>query len=78
MAYGIDAPGDGKYADSAKCVTEGGQHAATFNNLRKGQYYLFGKGFDTEAGAMIVGGNGYKLSKEEMVDYVLSISTHLK
>lgn len=77
MAYGIDAPGDGKYVDSAKCVNQNGQHVATFNNLRKGQYYLNGKAFDTEQGAMIAGGNGYTLKEETTIDYELAVSTHL-
>ncbi|WP_276131879.1 hypothetical protein [Polluticoccus soli] len=77
MAYGMEAPGDGKYADSVKCINENGQHVAIFNNLRKGEYYLYGKGFDSKAGAMIAGGNGYLLREEKTVDYVLSVSTHL-
>src|SRR5437868_1517779 len=35
------------YDDSAKCVDLGAQPVATFSNLKRGDYYLYGYGYDT-------------------------------
>jgi hypothetical protein len=77
LAYGAAAPADGRYADSAKCTNTGDQYRASFTNLRKGKYYLYGKSFDKKAGKMIGGGNHYLLHEEATTDFVLGINTPL-
>jgi hypothetical protein len=42
----LDTPANSRYDDSAKCVLVGGVPVATFSGLRKGNYYLFGLGWD--------------------------------
>ncbi len=42
----VDAPVNGRYDDSAKCILTGGIPVATFSGLKKGNYYLYGYGWD--------------------------------
>jgi hypothetical protein len=42
----IDAPAGGFYDDSAKCIKVGGVPVATFIGLKRGNYYLYGNGWD--------------------------------
>ena len=41
-----DAPTNGVYDDSAKCVKESGVPVATFRDLKNGNYYIYGYGWD--------------------------------
>lgn len=59
----LDLPADGKYDDSAKCVPEGTapniKPVASFTQLKKGRYYLFGRGWDPAISQAVEGGVGY-------------------
>lgn len=69
-----DLPGDGKYDDSAKCVPENGKPVATFSNLKKGDYYLFGSGWDPTIGEAVVGGSPYTISEENLQSHNISVT----
>jgi hypothetical protein len=62
----VDAPANGVYDDSAKCVQEGGLPVATFTSLKKGNYYLFGYGWDPQLSPPqhVKGGYAYQLQQE--------------
>lgn len=44
----VDAPADGRYDDSAKCVPLNGAPVAVFSNLKRGNHYLYGYGWDPQ------------------------------
>lgn len=69
-----DLPADGKYDDSATCVPDGGTPVATFSNLKKGNYYLYGSGWDPDIAQGVVGGTPYVISDENLQSYNLSVS----
>jgi hypothetical protein len=56
-----DAPADGKYDDSAVCLQIGNKPVATFTQLKKGPYYLYGRGWDTSISQTVVGGIPYNV-----------------
>lgn len=52
----LDIPGNGIYDDSAVCKKEDSVLVATFDGLKNGNYYLFGRGYDSSISAGIKGG----------------------
>ena len=72
----IDAPANGLYDDSAKCVQVGGLPVATFTSLRKGNYYLFGYGWDPNSTPPdhVRGGYAYPLTSETDQTLELAVS----
>ncbi len=72
----IDAPTYGKYDDSARCILTGGIPVATFSGLRKGNYYIYGYGYDPKLvpPGPVKGGFAYPLQQETTQSYDLAIS----
>lgn len=68
-----DAPADGKYDDSAVCVPLGGKPVATFTQLKKGPYYLFGKGWDPSISQGVVGGTPYTIADTTVTTYTINV-----
>lgn len=53
----LDAPANGIYDDSIKCSSEQDTVlVATFDGLKNGNYYLFGRGYDSTIQQVIRGG----------------------
>lgn len=52
------------YDDSVKCIPDNGVPTATFTGLKKGNYYLYGKGWDASISMEVVGGLPYVISEE--------------
>ena len=69
-----DLPADGKYDDSAQCVPEGGKPVATFSNLNKGEYYLYGEGWDPNLPDTVVGGLPYIIKEETVQSFNISVT----
>ncbi len=69
-----DLPSDGRYDDSAACVQEDGKPIATFSNLKKGDYYLYGSGWDPSIAEKVVGGTPYTISEENLQYYNISVT----
>lgn len=42
----VDAPANGIYDDSVRCVPVGGVSTAVFRSLKRGSHYLYGYGWD--------------------------------
>ena len=61
-----DAPGDGRYDDSAKVLSQGAgvPPAATFPGLQPGNYYLFGRGYDPLINQIVRGGSPFTIPTE--------------
>lgn len=72
----VDAPVDNRYDDSAKTVLIGGIPVATFTELKKGNYYLYGYGWDPKLTppAAVKGGFAYPLQTENEQSYDLAVS----
>lgn len=60
------------YDDSMKCVMTRGVPVATFRNLRTGNYYIYGRGFDPSIGENVEG--GISLPIHTNYDYVYDLS----
>ena len=58
----LDAPAS--YDDSAKCVSADGTSKATFTNLKKGKYYLYGVGYDPGIAREVKGGAPYTITAD--------------
>lgn len=71
-----DAPTDGKYDDSARCVPVSGIPVATFSGLKKGNYYLYGYGWDPTLTPpqAVKGGFAYNLATETTQSFDLAVS----
>ncbi len=59
----LDAPSS--YDDSVRCVLVDGKPVATFNQLKKGKYYLFGRGWDPSIVQAVRGGIPYTIKEEQ-------------
>ena len=67
-------PADFRFDDSAKCVPEGDKPVATFSGLKKGDYYIYGKGWDTTIAQEVVGGTPYTIKEETTQSYNISVT----
>lgn len=65
-----DAP-TAPYDDSAKVLMVSGTPEATFSNLLKGQYYLYGRGYDPAITNTVKGGIPLEVTEER--EYVVSV-----
>jgi hypothetical protein len=52
------------YDDSVKSVTSNGVTVASFTNLKKGKYYLFGSGYDPAIAQQVKGGAPYTINAD--------------
>lgn len=62
------------YDDSAWCVKIDNKPVATFSNLKKGNYYLYGYGYDPGIAKAVKGGVPYTISSETTLDYNLPVT----
>jgi len=62
----MDAPGTGtsNYDISAKVMMVNGEPVATFPGMKKGQYYVFGSGYDPAISQGVIGGIPYKIEQD--------------
>jgi hypothetical protein len=71
-----NAPADGRYDDSAQCVQVSALPVATFNGLKKGNYYLYGYGWDPTLSPPqhVRGGYAYTITSETDQSTDLAVS----
>lgn len=69
----LDMPAGG-YDDSARCVLISGNPVATFSGLKKGKYYLYGRGYDTSIFQTVDGGAPYTISNEATISINLPVT----
>jgi hypothetical protein len=69
-----DLPADKKFDDSAKSTWVNNTSVATFANLNKGDYYLYGVGYDSAIAQTVVGGSPYVISEETEQSYNISVT----
>lgn len=65
------------YDDSIWCVPSGGKPVATFSQLKKGNYYIYGKGWDPTIIQEVVGGIPFTITEEKTIDIEVPVTeTH--
>lgn len=68
-----DAPGNGVYDDSAVCTYPNSVPTATFTSLKKGSYYLYGRGLDTSIAQTVLGGTKYDVPDTTVQTYTVPV-----
>lgn len=62
------------FDDSASCIWIGGVPTASFPNLKKGKYYLMGKGFDSSIKQNVQGGIPYEILEESTIEISVPVT----
>lgn len=62
------------YDEEVKCVMVNGKPVATFTNLNKGNYYVFGKGWDPDIEQEVEGGIPYTIAEETTKDITVPVT----
>ena len=62
------------YDDSAKVVQENSSPVATFPSLKKGAYYLYGKGWDTSINEAVKGGLPYTITEQTTISVIVPVT----
>lgn len=66
------------FDDSADCIMVNGVSTASFNGLKKGNYYLMSRGYDSSINQSVKGGIPYTIKEEVSLDIVVPVTeTHL-
>jgi hypothetical protein len=79
IKYGtLDAPANGIYDDSTKCVMVDTTPVATFPGLKPGLYYFYGVGYHTGYSPPYVkGAANYTICKEQVINIYLPTYSYL-
>ncbi len=56
-----------QFDDSAKCYPVDGKSTATFTNLKRGQYFIYGRGWDIIRSQTVAGSRSYYVDKDNTV-----------
>ncbi len=64
----LEKPATHNYDEEVKCVMENGKPVATFSNLKKGNYYIYGEGWDPDIDQGVVGGIPYTITEEKTIN----------
>lgn len=64
IKYNTQEMPSGNYDEEIKCVMENGKPVATFSNLKKGNYYVYGRGWDPGIERNVIGGIPYTISED--------------
>ncbi len=62
-----DKPADDRYDDSVACNIVDDKSMGAFTDLKKGDYYIFGTGYNPDHGDIVKGGLPYTIDDENMV-----------
>ncbi len=62
------------YDEEVKCVMENGKPVATFTNLNKGNYYVYGKGWDPGIEQEVAGGIPYTITEEATKEITVPVT----
>jgi hypothetical protein len=69
----LDMPTDGVYDDSVKCNLVNGEPLGVFVNLHRGNYYLYGKGYNPDHNDEVKGGLPFHIGNEDGL-YILDMN----
>lgn len=62
------------YDDSVVCVQVNGKPVATFTGLKKGDYYLYGYGWDPKIAEVVKGGASFTADEEKAYDAFVPVT----
>lgn len=62
------------YDEEVKCVMENGKPVAIFTNLHKGNYYVFGRGWDPGIEQEVEGGIPYTITEEATKEITVPVT----
>lgn len=62
------------YDEKVVCVMENGKPVATFSNLKKGKYYIYGEGWDPGIDQGVIGGIPYTITEEKTYDITVPVT----
>lgn len=62
------------YDNEVKCVMENGKPVATFSGLKKGNYYIFGRGWDPSIEQHVEGGIPYTITEEKTIEITVPVT----
>ncbi len=62
------------FDDSVWCQPVNGVSTAIFSGLTKGQYYIFGRGYDEDIDQICIGGGPFTITEEGNLHYNLAIT----
>ncbi len=62
------------YDEEVKCVKENGKPVATFTNLNKGNYYVYGDGWDPDIEQEVEGGIPYTITEETTKEITVPVT----
>jgi uncharacterized membrane protein len=68
----LDAPSS--FDDSTNCILSNGVPTGIFNNLKKGDYYIVGTGYDTSINEFVKGGLPYTIKEENTFNISLPVT----
>ncbi len=63
-----------EYDDQTICIMENGKPVATFSELKKGEYYIYGRGWDADIEQEVVGGIPYKIEEETTLNITVPVT----
>lgn len=62
------------FDDEVVCVMENGQPVATFSSLKKGDYYVYGEGWDPDINQEVVGGIPFKITEDKTYNITVPVT----
>lgn len=62
------------YDEEVICVQEGRKPVATFSSLKKGQYYIYGDGWDPDINQAVVGGIPFQVEEERTYEITVPVT----
>jgi len=60
-----DKPSDDRYDETVACTMVDGHPQGSFTGLKKGDYYIFGKGYNPDHGDTVKGGYPYHIDDDQ-------------
>ena len=69
----LDAPTT-PYDDSAICIMSDGKPVASFTGLKKGDYYLYGEGYDPSILQQVAGGINHTIEEEKSIQIFIPVT----
>lgn len=62
------------YDEEVTCIQENGKPVATFSNLKKGEYYVYGSGWDPDINQAVVGGIPYTITEDGTLNITVPVT----
>ena len=74
LKYNATDKPSGNYDEQVTCVSENGKPVATFTSLKKGRYYIYGRGWDKNIDQAVEGGIPYEITGETTLNINIPVT----